>query len=150
VHNAETQLLKAGRVMPLGLEGAETANFEIERVRRDPQGFVVKLKGIDDRDAAGSLNSMVWTDERASFARPSAGEFYHIDLVGAEAFDADGQALGRITDVFTTPASDIISVALADTELLVPFVDEYIAGPGPGGQGVRLRNLDALRSPVGA
>lgn len=150
MHNAETQLLKPGRVMPLGVEGAAPASFEIERVRRDPQGFVVKLRGVDDRDAAGSLNSMVWTDDRASFSRPGVGEFYHVDLVGAEAFDADGQLLGRITDVFSTPASDIITVALADCELLVPFVDEYIAGAGPEGRGVRLRNLDALRSPVEA
>jgi len=150
VHNSETSLLTAGRALSLGPEGETPTTFEIERVRRDPQGFVVKLRGIDDRDAAGSLNGMVWTDTRASFGRPAPGEYYHVDLLDADALDEAGQRLGRITDLFSTPASDVLVVDVDGRELLVPFVEAYIAGPGPEGRGVRLRNLEALLSPVEA
>lgn len=146
-HNEFSALLKVGRTIQVGADPEATRGYEIESVRREGSGFVVHLVGVADRDAAGSLNGMFWYEARADFPAPAADEYYHVDLVGLRAETDDGRELGRVAEVWEAPAS-VVLVIRGERELLVPFVEAYLAGVELANRRIVLRNVDALLDPV--
>ncbi|MSP70606.1 MAG: 16S rRNA processing protein RimM [Myxococcales bacterium] len=142
-YNADSPLIRAERRIEVGSEEPGDPNirtFQLESVRTDHQGPVVRLGGIGDRDAAGSLNGMVWYEDRANFAPVADGEYYHYDLVGAVVMSPDGVELGRVAEVWTLPASDVL-VVRGREELLVPMVEAFVSEVNVEGRIIRLREM---------
>ncbi len=145
-HNESSDLLKPGRVLQVGVGPEETRAYEVEEVRREPSGFVVRLKGVATREVASSLNGMVWFEARENFPATSDGEYYHVDLIGMLAQTENGDALGRVADVWSMPASDVLVIRGAG-EILVPFVETYVARVDPEARVVHLTNTAGLLPP---
>ncbi|KAB8313977.1 16S rRNA processing protein RimM, partial [Tolypothrix campylonemoides VB511288] len=59
--------------------------------------LVVRLPGIDDRDAAEALRGTEVLVPRSALPPPRAGEYYWVDLEGLEVRTVDGVALGRVS-----------------------------------------------------
>jgi 16S rRNA processing protein RimM len=91
-------------------------------------GIVVYFEGVDSREGAEALRGTVLVVDSASL--PDLGEpdeWYDHQLVGLAAVDPDGAALGTVTDVVHSAASDLLVVTDADErEHLVPFVREMV------------------------
>jgi len=126
--------VQVGRVgKPHGLAGA----FFVERASEDPDRFVVgasllvagspaivvesKRSGGRpvirlDRDVERGVPLEV---PRSELPPPDADSFYVTDLVGLEAVEDGGPALGRVTDVSPGVANDVIEL---DSGLALPFV----------------------------
>lgn len=143
-HNESSALLKAGRTIRVGAGPGETQAYELEEVRHDAAGFVVRLKGIHDRDAAGSLNGMKWFEAREDFPSPSEGEYYHVDLIGLTARLESGEVLGRVADVWELPASEVL-VVRGEREVLIPFVDAFLVRVDLTGGEVVIRDVPGMR-----
>lgn len=146
-HNESSDLLKPGRTVQVGTAPDDVRGFEVEEVRRDGTGFVVRLKGVADRDAAGSLNGMLWYEVRENFPPPAADEYYHVDLIGLTARTESGVVLGPVVDVWDAPASEILVIRGA-TELLVPFVESFLVKVDVAGGEIVLRGVEGLLEPV--
>lgn len=146
-HNDSSDLLKPGRIIQVGTSPDEVRGYEVEEVRRDGAGFVVHLKGVDDRDVAGSLNGMLWFETRENFPPPDEDEYYHVDLIGLTARTESGVILGPVVDVWDAPASEIL-VIRGTTELLVPFVESYLVKVDIAGGEIILRGVEGLLEPV--
>jgi 16S rRNA processing protein RimM len=102
---------------------AGTRQFSLRVVRVTPKGVIAMIKGVDNRNAAEALKSAALYVDRAKLPKPDDDEFYHTDLIGLAAVDADHQAIGRISNVFDYGAGTILEVSLSNggkTEL-VPF-----------------------------
>lgn len=145
-HNESSELLRAGRVIQVGASPDELQAYEVEDARREPSGWVVRLKGLASRDAASSLNGMVWFEARENFPEPGDGEYYHVDLIGMTAQNEANEVLGRVADVWAMPAADVLVIRGAG-ELLVPFVETYVARVDPGARIIYLTNTDGLLRP---
>jgi 16S rRNA processing protein RimM len=145
-HNESSDLLKAGRILQVGAGPEDLRAFEVEEVRREPSGWVVRLKGVTTREAAGSLNGMVWYEARENFPAPAEGEYYHVDLLGMVARDESGAELGQVADVWAMPASDVL-VIRGVRELLVPFVETYIGRVDAEARVIHLTNTSGLLEP---
>lgn len=103
--------------------------------RREHKGcLLLKLKGIDDMDAALALKGKMVTVRRADAALPE-GEYFDEELVGLTARDAEtGNELGKVEEVLTYPAHKIYAVRGGKDEYLIPAVPAFIAGIDvPGG-----------------
>jgi 16S rRNA processing protein RimM len=91
-------------------------------------GIVVYFEGVDSREGAEALRGTVLVVDSASL--PPLGEpdeWYDHDLVGLAAVDPAGVALGTVTDVVHSAASDLLVITGADDrEHLVPFVKEMV------------------------
>lgn len=91
-------------------------------------GIVVYFEGVDSRAGAEALRGTVLVVDSGSL--PDLGqpdEWYDHQLVGLAAVDPDGAALGTVTDVVHSAASDLLVVTDADErEHLVPFVREMV------------------------
>jgi 16S rRNA processing protein RimM len=115
--------------------------------------LLVRLDGVEDRDAAEGLRGALLSIPLAA-ARPlAADEFWPHQLVGLDVVDREGRRRGRVADVVPGTAHDLLAVALPDGERrLVPAVAalvtvELAAGrvlvdavpglldPGPEGSG---------------
>lgn len=145
-HNESSELLKPGRILQAGASPDDLRAFEVEEVRRESNGWVVRLNGVTSRDAAGSLNGMVWYETRENFPAPADGEYYHVDLIGMSVQDEAGCPLGQVAEVWAMPASDVLVVRGA-REILVPFVEAYIARVDPAARLVSLTNTAGLLEP---
>jgi 16S rRNA processing protein RimM len=85
--------------------------------------LVVRLAGIDSREAAEKLTGGELFARRAQLPPPSDDEFYHDDLVGLEAVTPEGERLGAVIALRNFGAGDILEIAPAsgaETKLL-PF-----------------------------
>ena len=112
------------------------ARFEIEAMRAGKDHLVVRLKGVNDRNAAERLtNTKLFVSRERLPATAADDEFYHADLVGLAVTDTEGQALGSIAAIHNFGAGDLVevkptqgnaTVLLPFTEATVPVVD--IAG----------------------
>ena len=146
-HNESSDLLKPGRTIQVGTTAADVRGYEVEEVRRDGAGFVLRLKGVADRDLAGSLNGMLWYEVRENFPAPAPDEYYHVDLIGLTARTDAGETLGRVAEVWDAPASEIL-VIRGERELLVPFVETYLLKVDLAAGELVLRNVEGLLDPV--
>ena len=86
---------------------------ELRVIEGRPHGkcFVVRLAGIEDRDAAVGLGKPeLWVDRDELPALP-AGEHYREDLVGFEVVNRAGAPLGRVEGFLDLPANAVMVVA---------------------------------------
>jgi 16S rRNA processing protein RimM len=90
--------------------------------------LLVKLKGVNDRDAALALKSKHVAVPREEFPEADEGEYYWSDLIGLSVTNQQGIGLGLVSDVFETGANDVIVVKdpKDGKERLLPFVDQTI------------------------
>lgn len=77
-----------------------------------------------DRDGAQRLVGSRIAVLRGQLPATAPEEFYWADLEGLEVEDLDGRILGRVRELFETPAHDMLVVS-GERERLIPFV------PGP-------------------
>ena len=82
----------------LGAEESSLVPYTVRSVAMQPHGadvtILLGLETVSDRDAAERLSGvLVWADE-AELPALEEGEFFLGDLVGMEAVDVDGTAIG--------------------------------------------------------
>ena len=106
--------------------GART--FRIETARATAKGVVARLAGVSDRTAAEALKGVDLYVGRDRLPPAAEGEYYHADLIGMVAVDADGKRIGEIVAVQNFGAGDLLEIRLAGrgrTEL-IPFTDAHV------------------------
>lgn len=110
--------------------GART--FTIASARATSKGVVARLKGVADRNAAEALKGVELYVNRERLPAGDEGDYYHADLIGLAAVDAEGKAIGEIVTVQNFGAGDLLEIRLAGshrtefvpfTEACVPTVD---------------------------
>jgi 16S rRNA processing protein RimM len=115
------------------------------RVLGSGKGVVIAhLSGIDDRDRAEALRGARLYLPRAALPPPGEEEYYHADLIGLAAEDADGTKLGEVCAVHDFGAGDVLELAregapavlVPFTRAVVPVVDlvrrRLVIDPPPG------------------
>ncbi|MGB7814849.1 MAG: ribosome maturation factor RimM [Methylotenera sp.] len=92
--------------------------------------IVVKLQGVDDRDAAFACKGKQIAVPRALLPEPEENEYYWSDLIGLAVKNQQNVDFGKITDVFATGANDVIVVKSdkehGERERLIPFTPQVI------------------------
>jgi 16S rRNA processing protein RimM len=107
---------------PLETEDGRVINIETLRPAAD--GFVARLAGVADRNAAERLVNTKLYVPRERLPEPQAPEeYYYADLIGLRAVDRAGKDFGTVVAIHNFGAGDIIEVRPAhggETQLL-PF-----------------------------
>jgi 16S rRNA processing protein RimM len=93
--------------------------------------LLVKLQGIDDRDAALIVKGKHIAVPREQLPKAGKGEYYWSDLIGLKVTNQQQADLGEIMDVFATGANDVMVVKQteskqAEKERLLPFIDQVV------------------------
>jgi len=89
--------------------------------------LVAQLAGIDDRDQAAMLRGSEIGVPRSALPPAPEGEYYWADLEGLAVENVVGEALGRVTEVFSNGGQEVLRIADANgAERLVPFVPAFV------------------------
>lgn len=105
--------------------------WRLEVLRPVKGGYAVRMAGLRDKEAADALRGQrLWAPREALPALPD-DEFYHADLIGLQALDTGGAALGQVQAVHDHGAGDILelrpsqgpSILVPFTRAVVPMVD---------------------------
>lgn len=89
--------------------------------------LVVKLQGIDDRDAAFACKGKQIAVSRALLPTLENDEYYWSDLIGLAVENQQGVSFGKVSDVFATGANDVIVTKSEDgQERLLPYIAQVV------------------------
>lgn len=92
-----------------------------------PGEAIVAFKGVGDRTAAEYLKGEELFVSRAMLPALEAQEFYHADLVGLNAEDAEGRMLGKVHAIHNFGAGDVIEIARPDGDtVLLAFTRDNV------------------------
>lgn len=106
---------------------ADASILDVLTVRRTNDAYLVRIAGIDNREAADRLRN---TDVEVAIADLPAleeGEFYFMELIGLTAVDEEGVELGRVAGFPDRPGQTLMALQTPSGELLVPVVDGVVA-----------------------
>ena len=100
----------------------------VESVRAHGGRLLVRLAGINDRDAADAMRGVVFlidSDELPPIDDPD--EFYDHQLEGLTVRAVDGRDVGTVTEVLHTAAGELLAIRRdGGGEVLVPFVSAIV------------------------
>jgi 16S rRNA processing protein RimM len=98
----------------------------VEWSRARPEGFVLKLTGVDDRTVAG-LQVGRYLEVPLAEAKPlPEGAWYHHQLLGLRVRSESGRELGEIVDVLERPANDVWVARQGRAEQLIPATKDAV------------------------
>jgi 16S rRNA processing protein RimM len=124
--NPESTLLYEVDAVILRREGEER-RCVVEGARQGPKGAVLmRLAGVGDRDAAEALRGTELLVPRSALPPTEEDEWYFVDLIGLEAVDGEGAALGRVVDVLEYPTIDCLAVHDGREVREVPMSEPYL------------------------
>ncbi len=107
-------------------KGMSKKELELESFKRAGNLFILKFKGIDERDSSETLvNGEIWI-EKSKAAPLEEGEFLFDDLKGCRVVDLSGKSLGTVVDVLEMPSSHVLVVNKDGKEVLVPFISQFV------------------------
>ena len=97
-----------------------------ERARRHDKGFLCRVDGVHDREAASALRGVLIGVPETALPEPDSDEYYWRDLIGLDVVSVDGDRLGRVENLMATGANDALVVSDGAGESLIPFIESVI------------------------
>lgn len=99
---------------------------QVESARVHGNTLLVKLAGIDDRNAAQAYKGRHVAISRDALPALEEDEFYHADLIGLQVINQQQVDFGQVVDVLQTGANDVLVVKQGERERLIPFIDQTV------------------------
>lgn len=109
------------------IQGNKRISATVEEGRRQGQGIVVRLKGIDDRESAQGYCGADVVVATTQLPELPAGEYYWHQLEGLDVFTAQGECLGKVHHLIETGSNDVLVVratrdSIDQRERLIPYL----------------------------
>jgi 16S rRNA processing protein RimM len=106
------------------LYAGDGRRFEVLSARDAGTVVILRLRGVNDRNAAEALRGLELFVDRTALKDDDLeeDEFFHADLEGLEAVDAEGRSWGVVTAVFDFGAGDLLELkAPGRKSVVIPF-----------------------------
>jgi len=120
-YNTRSDSLTRVTALWLAAGSAEPTRYEVTRSERTPQGYLIALRGVEDRDAAAALRGREALVERSALPVPDEGEIDAAALIGCCVVDALGTERGRVIELETAGLQELLRVRGPEREWLVPL-----------------------------
>ncbi|MET9468388.1 ribosome maturation factor RimM [Streptomyces sp. NPDC006544] len=114
----------------LQTEPASAGPLTVETGRVHSGRLLLRFVGVKDRTGAEALrNVLLIADVDPAELPAEPDEYYDHQLMDLEVALEDGTVIGRITEISHLPSQDLFIVERPDgTEVMIPFVEEIVAG----------------------
>jgi len=105
--------------------------IRLEEGRRQGQGIVVRLKGIDDREVARTYCGAEIRVPTEQLPELPEGEVYWHQLEGLDVFTVEGECLGKVHHLLETGSNDVLVVhatagSIDQRERLIPYLPDQV------------------------
>lgn len=123
----------------------EENECKIEKVRYMKDMVILKLEGVDDRNAAEKLkDKMLYITEKDVRVLPE-DTYYIRDLIGVKVFDNNENYLGELSYVYQNTAQDVYEITKEDkSKFLLPAVGEFILNIDIKSKTMTVKLIDGL------
>lgn len=98
----------------------------LEQARPHGRVWLLSIDGVDSIDAANALRGTTVAVRESELPTLERGEFYWYQLVGLEVVDTKGGSLGSVSEILSTPGSDVLVASRDGKESMIPMVDGMI------------------------
>jgi 16S rRNA processing protein RimM len=113
-------------------------------VRRHREAVLLRLEGVDDRDAAEPYRGMLVYVALEDAVPLEEGEYYLYQLVGLQVLSEDGRQIGTLVDVLETGANDVYVVDGPLGEVLLPAIPQVVRQVDVPGGRIVVRLMDGM------
>ncbi len=122
------------------------AVFEIEGGGRGRVGEVrLALRGVRERDAAETLRGRLLLVDAAELPKAAPDEAYWFQLVGCQVELPSGEAVGRVREIWDTPAhATLVVTGLDGRDRLVPAAPAILRHVDVAAQRIVIEDLPGL------
>jgi 16S rRNA processing protein RimM len=118
----DDSLIELSELRTLFIEkGGKFKEYQVESLLPRGKACHVKLRGVDSLSQADSLRGVEVFVPEESLKRSEGSPYYLFQLMGCSVFDLKGEAVGKVVDVLSVPANDLLVVEREGREILVPF-----------------------------
>ncbi len=114
------------KCVKLEFKNGEIKSFEIEKTKIAGHFVIVKLKGIESRDAAETLQGLYLSVSMDETIPLEENSFYIFELEGMEVFESDGRRIGSVIRVEQYPSNDVLVAGTETEDLMIPAVKEFV------------------------
>lgn len=99
----------------------------VEEARPHGNVYLLKIEGIDSREAAQEYNNALLKIEPSQVYPLPEGYYYHFQLQGLSVYDKEKGLLGELTEILETGANDVYVVKSPEYgEILLPAIKDII------------------------
>jgi 16S rRNA processing protein RimM len=108
--------------------GREHTRYSIKSVQPyKGEMILLKLKGVDDANAAEVLRNMDISIPLSQLADLPQDSYYQHDIIGLLVCTLDGQNLGHIVDIMATGSNDVYVIKTTEgQQVLIPAIKQVI------------------------
>jgi 16S rRNA processing protein RimM len=106
-------------------EGGTTREVRVQEARPQGNGWIAKLEGVEERDAASRLAGHIVLVGREELPPTQGREHYRADLHGFEARNLEGAVLGVVDHFVDTPGNAVMVIRGA-REYLIPVTAQHL------------------------
>jgi len=133
-----------------GSEDPAPLGYEIEGGGTGRAGEVrLALRGVEDRDAAEALRGRFVLIAAGALPAPREGEVYWYQLVGCQVELPSGEPVGRVREIWETPAHDVLVVVGADgRDRLIPAAPAITRHVDVAARRIVIEDLPGLIDPI--
>lgn len=127
------------------LPDGEEHEVSVDAARRADDAILIKLHSVDDRDRAEDLRGALVCVRRKDFPAAEEGEFYAVDVVGAEV-RLEGRVIGKVKELLQYPTTEALLVETGEPEgdWEIPLVAQWVANVDAPAKVVELASLEGL------
>ncbi len=136
--------LEVGARLALVLPNGGRREVQVTSAAVHPRGAVLRLRGVEDRDAALALRGATFEIPRPAAPVRDEGAFFEYELVGCVCVDRSAGELGVLEDVIENGGGQLLRIVGERGVLLVPFVESFLEQVDVAGRKIALRLPDGL------
>ncbi|WP_437668609.1 ribosome maturation factor RimM [Sorangium sp. So ce131] len=145
LYNEGSDLLLTRPAVKLRLPDGAERDVKILGARPVDKALLVRLAGVEDRDAAEALRGAAVCVPRDAFAPLDEGEFYACDVEGARVLTPEGELLGHVKSLQSYPTCDVLVVERKGAgPVEVPLTETFVSSVDVERQTVQLVTLEGL------
>jgi 16S rRNA processing protein RimM len=104
----------------IGREGA-LREYKVESLVRRGKDYDLRLEGIDSLSQADGLAGLDVHLPKGVLREREDGEFYLFQLTGCRVIGRDGRRIGRVRDILSIGAAELLLVESGGKEVFIPF-----------------------------
>lgn len=113
-------------------------SYELKGCTPHGKGLIAHFLGIEDRSAAEKLTGLYVGAVREALPETGRSEFYWVDLVGLDVVNLSDESLGKVAELLSGGAHDVLCVRDGEHERLLPFVEAIVREVDLAGRKIRV------------
>jgi 16S rRNA processing protein RimM len=103
---------------------APTLRIEASRAYR--RGFLVRFRGMDDREGIDDLLGRYVLRAIEELEELEEGETFYHDLLGMDVVTVEGEPVGEVIEIYELKPADLLEVRGPEKTFMIPYISEMI------------------------